>query len=169
MHRAAALLLPLLAACGQSIVLPGVDTVVICEMESGCPEWEGDAVVVELDRFAREWDRRFGDEPAPPATITVRDHVFAGIDWRGQDGHRVVGYNSGEDVVVVGRDLDTAVDTAPADTSLFHEMVHMVLRSTTGSPGGDHGDHADSVWTDEHDAALSVLARGADAPVLPGD
>ena len=149
------------SACSvEPVAIEGHDAVLFCEMEDGCEGWDLE-VAVAFDRYAARYKLAFNEEPVLPLTVTVRDHIWGGVDWAALDGGRVLGYTNGRDIVVVGRDLDTLEPKNPQNEELFHEITHSVLDSRYGDGDGDHVE-GEGPWTSEHDNLIGILVHNLD-------
>ena len=141
--------------------IPNYDTVLFCEADDGCPGWVDDASVA-LQRYQRAYQKRLGRLPSVPETVTVRDHVWGGVDWEVLEGGRILGYTNFRDVVVVGRDLDTLDPVGPLDGAVFwHEVTHATLHEAFGEGDRDHTE-GEGPWTSTHDELIRDLVAGVD-------
>lgn len=101
--------------------------------------------------FMATFEEKFGPN------LEVHEYIWSTrIEWReGNDfplndqfGRRAYGWNpSGNHIHVAVRDGGNL-----ANTALFHELVHVVLRATNGSPDPDHEGDRFPGWTPEHTA-----------------
>lgn len=144
------LVLLVLCSCAPPIPIPGFDTTMSCEMESGCPAWDPELVSNELQRFQTEWSFFFQEEPFVPATITVTDD----LGTKGDD--IVLGEAMGEDVTVVGNNFNGERTDIPVEqTMLVHECIHVTL-TNTGHQGNHHSGGA---WTTEHERFVLLMVN----------
>ena len=152
------------AACNvEGVKIPGHDAVLVCEMESGCENWDVNDVAVFMDRFSAQWKKDFGAAPKMPSVIFVKDAFFAGMNFEDSKGDNYMGYANEDEVHVVGK-LDGRI--LSMDASVFaHEMIHGALLSAEGDSDHDHAA-GEGPWSAAHDRLLSILDRGADLPVL---
>ena len=149
----------------QMVLLPSF--VAASQIVPSCHLFDRDEVAWTLNVFYKEWKKEFGDPDGKVLKMLNEVMITWGVEERTVPRAYSVHGKLLENPNVVGLAISPTVlwahvgDTGYiSETSLVHELVHLALWATDGSPDADHEAGATfGGWTTEHTSFIWRLNK----------